>query len=64
MDGKILENNLGYIGRDEHWLKKQLLSYGVHDINDVFYAGMDSSGNFYVSKRLFNEEVAGMHGIE
>lgn len=64
MDGKILENNLSYIGRNEQWLKKQLLGYGVHEIKDVFYAGMDSSGNFYVSKRQNKKEVAGMHGIE
>ncbi len=64
MDGKILENNLGYIGKNEQWLKKQLLGYGVHEIKDVFYAGLDTSGNFYVSKRQNKEEVAGMHGIE
>jgi uncharacterized membrane protein YcaP (DUF421 family) len=64
MDGKILENNLGYIGKNEQWLKKQLLGYGVHEFKDVFYAGLDTSGNFYVSKRQNKEEVAGMHGIE
>lgn len=63
-DGKVLENNLSYIGKNEHWLKKQLIGYGVHEITDVFYAGLDSSGNFYVSKRHTNEEKAGMHGIE
>lgn len=64
MDGKIQINNLDYLGKNEHWLKKQLLSYGVHDISDVFYAGLDTSGNFYVSKRQNIEEKAGMHGIE
>lgn len=64
IDGKILETNLKYINKDEHWLKKQLTGYGVHNIYDVFYAGMDSSGNFYVSKRQRNKEEAGMHGIE
>ena len=64
IDGKILEANLKFIKKDEHWLKKQLTGYGVHDIIDVFYAGMDSSGNFYVSKKQRNKEEAGMHGIE
>ncbi len=64
MDGKILEENLNYIGKDEHWLKKQLIGYGVHELTDVFYAGLDSSGNFYVSKRQNNPEKAGMHGID
>ncbi|MBH1939804.1 DUF421 domain-containing protein [Mobilitalea sibirica] len=64
IDGKVMENNLKYINKDEHWLKKQLVSYGVHDFKDVFYAGMDTSGNFYVSKKQNNKEVPGMHGIE
>lgn len=64
MEGKILENNLEYIGKNESWLKKQLLDYGVHDICEVFYAGLDASGNFYVSKRQNSKEIAGKHGIE
>jgi uncharacterized membrane protein YcaP (DUF421 family) len=64
MDGKILEKNLHYIGKNEPWLKKQLISYGVHDFSNVFYAGLDSTGNFYVSKRQNTKEEPGMHGIE
>lgn len=64
IDGKVMENNLKYIQKDEHWLKKQLIGYGVHELSDVFYAGLDTSGNFYVSKRQKNKEKAGMHGIE
>lgn len=64
MDGKVLAQNLGYIGKNEHWLKKELLGYGVHNFSDVFYAGLDTSGNFYVSKRQNSKEEPGMHGIE
>lgn len=64
MDGKVLGQNLNYIGKNEHWLRKQLLGYGVHDFTEVFYAGLDTSGNFYVSKRLNYKEEPGMHGIE
>ncbi len=64
IDGNVMENNLKYINKDEHWLKKQLTGYGVHEFRDVFYAGMDSSGNFYVSKRQNKKEKPGMHGIE
>lgn len=63
-DGKVLENNLKFINKDEHWLKKQLVSYGVHEFSDVFYAGMDAQGNFYVSKYQKNKEIPGMHGLE
>ncbi len=64
MDGKILDNNLSYINKNERWLRKQLLHYGVHDLKEVFYAGLDSSDNLYVSKRQHNKEEAGQHGIE
>lgn len=64
IDGSILNNNLQYINKNEHWLKKQLLGYGVHDLKEVFYAGLDSSGNFYVSKRSNKSEEPGIHGIE
>lgn len=64
MDGKVLSENLTYINKDEHWLKKQLKGYGVHDLTEVFYAGLDTSGNFYVSKRQHTKEVPGQHGIE
>jgi uncharacterized membrane protein YcaP (DUF421 family) len=63
MDGKLQINNLAYIGKDEHWLKKQLVGYGVHDINDVFYAGLDSSGNFFVSKKQKHKDVPEKHGL-
>lgn len=64
IDGSILNNNLQYINKNEHWLKKQLLGYGVHDLKEVFYAGLDSSGNFYVSKRSNKSEEPGVYGIE
>lgn len=64
MEGRILEHNLQFIGKNESWLKNQLLSYGVHELSEVYYAGLDAGGNFYVSKRQNVKEVAGQHGIE
>ncbi|NLK74303.1 MAG: DUF421 domain-containing protein [Clostridiales bacterium] len=64
IDGKILDNNLSYINKDERWLKKQLLSYGVHDLADVFYVGIDPSFNFYVSKRQKLNVEPGKQGLE
>lgn len=64
IDGKIMENNLSYLNKDERWLKKQLLSYGVHDLADVFYVGIDPSFNFYVSKRQKLDPKPGKQGLE
>lgn len=63
MDGKVLSHNLSHINKDEHWLKKQLLNYGVHNFTEVFYAGLDSAGNFYVSKRQKVKNDKGTHGL-
>ena len=38
--------------------------HNVKEINEVFYAGLDSKGNLYVSKRNKQEEFEGKYGIE
>ena len=39
MDGRILEENLRRMGRDEAWLKKRLAEQKYHDAGEVFLAG-------------------------
>lgn len=46
LDGKILEDNLKYSGRDLKWLNKQLHSQDIGQISDVFLATCDKAGNF------------------
>ena len=36
MDGKISEENLFRIGRDERWLKSEILRLGYHDEGEIF----------------------------
>lgn len=64
IDGKIMRNNLSYINLDEKWLIDQIKKYGAQDLNEVFYAGIDTSGNLYVSKKQSTDEAPGKYGIE
>lgn len=64
IDGNIMEENLANTQRNKTWLTKQLSMYNVKGINEVFYAGLDSNGNLYVSKRNDQEETEGKYGIE
>ncbi|MCR3923032.1 MAG: hypothetical protein NUK65_11045 [Firmicutes bacterium] len=61
IDGKILANNLHYINLSEQW---QIKGYGIENFSDVFYAGLDTAGKLYISKRQHVHEYAGEHGIE
>lgn len=48
-DGKIIDNNLKYLGYDQKWLKDQLYKYGVKDIKSVYLATIDGAGQIYYS---------------
>jgi uncharacterized membrane protein YcaP (DUF421 family) len=64
IDGNIMFENLKDINLDEHWLSIQLKDHGITNTREVFYAGLDSSGNLFVSKRQKNPEKHGKYGIE
>jgi len=64
VDGNILQDNLSYIKLSEQWLIDQIKNYGIQDVKDIFYAGLDTSGNLYVSKKRISKEEQGQYGIE
>lgn len=65
MDGKILSENLKSVKLDTTWLNTQLSNQGVFNVEQVFYAGLDSAGTLYVSvKQPDTEEYHGQYGIE
>jgi uncharacterized membrane protein YcaP (DUF421 family) len=65
MDGNILYENLSSIKKDENWLKTQLLNQKIQGPEKVFYAGLDSDGNLFVSvKSPETKEYPGQHGFE
>ncbi len=49
MDGQIQTDNLKRINLSESWLMEQLKIRGITAIDGIFYAGLDTSGNLYVS---------------
>lgn len=64
IDGKLLLYNLINASQDKQWLITQLKSQGVTSIKEVFYAGLDTSGNLYVSVKNYTIEKPGKYGIE
>ncbi|MGE5633368.1 MAG: DUF421 domain-containing protein [Caulobacteraceae bacterium] len=64
IDGNIMHENLRSSSRDESWLLNELGKQGISDASQVFYAGIDSSGSLYISKKHSSVEKHGQHGIE
>ncbi|WP_026478650.1 DUF421 domain-containing protein [Alkaliphilus transvaalensis] len=64
IDGIIMKENLEDALLTESDLMKKLQFYGFENVRDVFYAGVDSAGNLYVSKRNDQQETDGKYGIE
>ncbi|MCX7920521.1 MAG: DUF421 domain-containing protein [Clostridia bacterium] len=64
IDGNIMSENLKDINLDENWLRDSLKGHGITNIREVFYAGLDSSGNLFVSKRQDTREKHGQYGME
>lgn len=64
IDGVIIHENLYDANLDEVWLMGQLKNYNVSDVNEVFYASLDTQGNLYVSKKNIKSEEHGKYGIE
>ncbi len=48
-EGRIVEKKLEELGYDEKWLKDELLKKGIMNIEDVYAALIDSSGELYYS---------------
>lgn len=51
MDGKVMKKNLEDANLDMDWLMKKLRTQNYYNVEDVFYAGLDTSGNLYISSR-------------
>lgn len=51
IDGKIMYNNLKCTNHDEKWLREQLKTHNICNIEEVFYAGLNDAGILYVSAK-------------
>ena len=51
IDGELMHDNLKSTNHDKQWLMDQLKTYNIYDVKEVFYAGLNSTGTLYVSKK-------------
>ncbi|WP_330994750.1 DUF421 domain-containing protein [Rossellomorea vietnamensis] len=49
-DGKVVVNNLTELHLNEVWLKEQLASQGITDMEDVFYAEIQKDGTLAIDR--------------
>lgn len=49
VDGKIIYQNLNYLGLSIEWLEKQLHTQKIGNVNEVFYGEIQSDGSLYIS---------------
>lgn len=64
IDGIIMNENLKDSKLDKEWLMKKLNDNNISSIDQVFYAGLDTAGNLYISQKTKTKERDGQHGIE
>lgn len=63
IDGNIMYQNLKNVNLNKEWLKEELKRKGIDDINKVFFAALDTSGNLYVSQGLSGQNENSYSGI-
>ena len=50
-EGKIMEYNLEHIGKNDEWLKEELVKYNVLDINDIFLVEYSNDDKLFIVKK-------------
>ena len=50
-EGKIMEDNLEHIGKNDEWLKEKLAKYNVLDINDIFLVEYSNDDKLFIVKK-------------
>ncbi|APC81304.1 TPA: DUF421 domain-containing protein [Clostridium botulinum] len=51
IDGKIMCDNLERTNHDEQWVRQQLKNHNIYNVEEVFYAGLNSSGVLCISAK-------------
>ncbi|MGL4338564.1 MAG: DUF421 domain-containing protein [Turicibacter sp.] len=65
IDGNIIEKNLAIVGVDRKWVEAKLKSKQIHDVTEVFYAGIDGNKKLKLSKKCSDEfELKDRYGVE
>lgn len=50
-EGKIMEDNLEHIGKNDEWLKEELAKYNVLDINEIFLVEYSNDDKLFIVKK-------------
>ncbi|ACV38909.1 DUF421 domain-containing protein [Leptotrichia buccalis] len=50
-EGKIIEDNLEHIGKNDEWLKEELAKYNVLDINDIFLVEYSNNDKLFIVRK-------------
>ena len=50
-EGKIIEDNLEHIGKNDEWLKEELAKFNVLDINDIFLVEYSNDDKLFIVKK-------------
>ena len=50
-EGKIMEDNLEHIGKNDEWLKEELAKYNVLDINDIFLVEYSNDDKLFIVRK-------------
>ena len=50
-EGKIMEDNLEHIGKNNEWLKEELAKYNILDINDIFLVEYSNDDKLFIVKK-------------
>ncbi|NFQ03079.1 DUF421 domain-containing protein [Clostridium sporogenes] len=51
IDGKIMYDNLKSTNHDEQWVRQQLKNHNIYSVEEVSYAGLNSTGILYISTK-------------
>jgi len=57
LDGKAIETNLKYIGKNKIWLKDQMNAQGFGDIEKIHLATYDGSGDVSIYEKIKKPET-------
>ena len=50
-DGRVMEDNLRYMGRDRRWLLRELAQRGAHGAEQVYIFALDEGGRIYYAAK-------------
>lgn len=51
VDGKVQQNELKKLGKDTHWLQQKIRKLGYQRVEEIFYASVDQTGEWYVDPK-------------